>query len=275
MLWRRRAALGAGAALLASSLASATAAAAVPRPPGPGPAALVRPAAQLIRPGVQVGAAAPGAAPPAVVAGPQASDTSANWSGYAADSGAFAKVSASWVEPAGTCSAGSQYASFWVGLDGYNSGTVEQAGSEVDCSGGGARYYAWYEMYPAYPVNFRNPVRPGDHVTGSVTGNGGGRYTLALTDTTQGWSHLVRTTLNGAAGSSAEVIAEAPSSPGGVLPLTDFGTVSFTGATVNGAPIGSASPTEITMVDSAGLAKDTVSALRGGDGFSVTWQRGT
>ncbi|MGE5134832.1 MAG: G1 family glutamic endopeptidase [Gemmatimonadota bacterium] len=179
------------------------------------------------------------------------------------------------MEPTGTCSSGSQYSSFWVGLDGYSSSTVEQSGSEVDCSGGRAQYYSWYEMYPAYPVNFSNPVRPGDHFTGSVTYNGGGSYTLTLTDATQGWSHIVSATLHGAANSSAEVIAEAPSSSGGVLPLTDFGTVNFSAATVNGSPIGNASPAEITMVDSAGRAKDTVSALSGGQNFSATWLRST
>jgi hypothetical protein len=270
MLWRRCVQLGTGAVLLASSLACATAAAAAPGPARPGTAGLVR----LIRPGVQVGPATPGSARPAA-ARPLTNATSTNWSGYAASGGPFTKVSASWVEPTGTCSSGNQYASFWVGLDGYSSSTVEQTGSEVDCSGGRARYYSWYEMYPAYPVNFSNTVRPGDHFTGSVAYNGGGSYTLTLTDATQGWSHIVSATLNGAANSSAEVIAEAPSSTGGVLPLTDFGTVNFSGATVNGSPIGNASPAQITMVDSAGRDKDVVSALSGGQNFSATWQRST
>ena len=273
MLWKRRAALGAGAALIASSLSCATAAVAAPRPAGPAPAALVRPAIQLTRPAVLVGPAAGETAPPAVVAGPAASATSTNWSGYAASGGTYTKVSASWAEPTGTCSSGSQYASFWVGLDGYSSNTVEQTGSEVDCSGGSPRYYAWYELYPAAPVNFGGPVRPGDRFTGSVTGDGGGSFTLTLTDLTRGWSHTVRATVNGANDSSAEVIAEAPSSTSGVLPLTDFGTVSFTGATVNGSPIGSAGPAEITMVNGAGRAKDAVSALSRGDNFRITWQR--
>src|SRR5947209_8132214 len=56
---------------------------------------------------------------------------SSNWSGYAATSGTYTSVSASWTEPTGHCSSGSQYSSFWVGLDGYNSGSVEQTGSEV------------------------------------------------------------------------------------------------------------------------------------------------
>ena len=53
--------------------------------------------------------------------------SSTNWSGYAADSGTYTSVSASWVQPTGTCSSRTdQYSSFWVGLDGYSSDSVEQ-----------------------------------------------------------------------------------------------------------------------------------------------------
>jgi hypothetical protein len=61
--------------------------------------------------------------------------TSSNWAGYAATGGQFTSVSADWVQPAGICSRGDQYAAFWVGLDGYSSTTVEQTGTEVDCVG--------------------------------------------------------------------------------------------------------------------------------------------
>src|SRR5262249_10797410 len=94
-------------------------------------------------------------------------------------------------------------------------------------------------------------------------------YTLVLKDTTRGWSHTVHKTLRGAANSSAEVIAEAPSSSGGILPLTNFGTVHFSQAAVNGAAMGRANPTKIIMVNDSGRAKDSVSALTGGTAFSA------
>jgi hypothetical protein len=219
--------------------------------------------------------------PVAHLVGPQASHgmtrnqttTSTNWSGYAAASGTYTSVSSSWVEPTGKCSSGQQYSSFWVVLDGYNSSTVEQTGSEVDCSGSTPQYYSWYEMYPAYPVNFSNTVRPGDHFTGSVTYAGSNKFTLKLSDTTQGWSHTVSKTLSGAARSSAEVIAEAPccTSSGGILPLADFGTVNFTGASANGSPIGNFSPVGINMVSANGVQEDRISALSSGQNFSATW----
>jgi len=206
---------------------------------------------------------------------------STNWSGYAATggNGSFTSVSASWTEPTATCGGhGSQYASFWVGLDGYNSSSVEQTGSEVDCSGSRAIYYAWYEMYPNPSHSYSNTVRPGDHFNASVTYTGSNHFSLFIQDSTQGWSHTTTGTLAGAPRSSAEVIVEAPccTAGGGILPLADFGTVSITGSTANGGALGNAGGvTQIIMVDSAGRDKDTVSSLSGRENFSATWLRST
>src|SRR5260370_6253594 len=59
--------------------------------------------------------------------------TSSNCAGYAATggSGAFTSHTSSWVQPAGKCYSGNQYAAFWDGLDRYTSSTVGQTGSEV------------------------------------------------------------------------------------------------------------------------------------------------
>ena len=201
---------------------------------------------------------------------------STNWSGYAATTGTYTSVSASWTEPTGICSRGSQYSSFWVGLDGYSSSSVEQTGSEVDCSGSSPRYYAWYEMYPNPSVTYSNTVRPGDHFNASVTYTGSNHFSLFIQDTTQGWSHTTTGTLANAARSSAEVIVEAPccTASGGILPLTNFGTVSITSSMANGAALGNAGGvTQIVMIDNAGRDKDTVSSLTGGENFSATWLR--
>src|SRR6204780_1279721 len=201
---------------------------------------------------------------------------STNWSGYAGTTGTYTSVSASWTQPAGTCKSGDQYAAFWVGLDGYSSSTVEQTGSEVDCVGRTAEYYAWYEAYPAASKNYSNTVKPGDHFNASVTYSGSNKFSLYIDDTTQGWSHTTSVTVRGAARSSAEVIVEAPccTNSGGILPLTDFGTVNITGSMANGAAIGNAGGlTEIYMADSEGRAEDSVSSLSGGENFSATWLR--
>ena len=259
----------AGLGLVLGSIAAAGMASAAPASPHTQAAHVIGPAAHL------VGPASHGTRPLVAHGGPVNAASSTNWSGYAASGRTYTKVSASWVEPTGTCSGSAKYSSFWVGLDGFSSSSVEQTGSEVDCSGRTPQYYSWYEMYPAYPVNFSNTVRPGDHFTGSVTFNGGSSYTLVLADTTQGWSHTVNASLSGAANSSAEVIAEAPccTASGGILPLAHFSPVTFTNATANGSAIGNFSPTEIIMINNSGTPKDSISSLSGGTSFTATWLR--
>jgi len=198
--------------------------------------------------------------------------TSTNWSGYAVTGSTYKSVSASWTQPAVNCSVTpTGWSSFWIGLDGDTSSTVEQTGTEADCSSGSPVYSAWYEMYPKFPATFSNPVSAGDHFTSSVTTDGRGNFTLTLADTTKGWTRTNSAKLKQARLSSAEVIAEAPSSSGGVLPLADFGSVGFSSAKVNGTTLTSSTAglDPITMV-SGSTVKATPSNLSNG-GFSVSW----
>ena len=197
--------------------------------------------------------------------------TSSNWSGYSAINGVYTTVSGSWKQPTASCTSQTTYSSFWVGLDGDGSSTVEQTGTSADCSGGTPRYYAWYEMYPKFPVNLSIAVRPGDSMSGSVTTDGSGHFTLHIHNGTTGGDFVTTQTLKRARLASAEAIAEAPSGSGGVLPLTNFGTASFSAVTVNGQVIGAFNPDRIDMV-SNGITKATTSALSGGTAFSVTWK---
>ena len=197
--------------------------------------------------------------------------TSTNWSGYAVTGSRFTSVSASWKQPTATCSA-TAYSSFWVGLDGDTSNTVEQTGTDADCSGKSPQYYAWYEMYPKFPVNLSQPVAPGDTMTASVTTDGRGNFTLTISDASRGWTNVTKAKLKSAKLSSAEVIAEAPSSSGGVLPLANFGTASFTAAKANGSLLTSTTPNidPITMANGS-TVKAQPGSISGG-AFSVTWK---
>jgi Peptidase A4 family len=205
-----------------------------------------------------------------------AAATSTNWSGYAAagQAGTFTSVSASWSQPTVTCGAQQTFSSFWVGLDGDGTQSVEQTGTEADCDGGTATYQGWFEMFPAAPVFFNQPVKPGDAMSAKVTANGGGAFTLTLSDATQNWTQTTNQTSQTAQLGSAEVIAEAPSSQNGVLPLSNFGTVNFTNADANNAPIGNDNPDSLTMVSAQGVTEATPSALTGGNAFSVTFGGG-
>ncbi len=106
-----------------------------------------------------------------------------------------------------------------------------------------------------------------------------GQFTLTLSDTTQNWSFTTTHQLNKAVRNSAEWILEAPGNI--ILPLANFGTVNFTGAsaTFNGheGPINDPGwqSTSIDMVDFNGVTRAHTSALTaGGHNFAVTYQGG-
>lgn len=170
-------------------------------------------------------------------------ELSANWAGYAISAAGasvrnFKRVAASWVEPTASCTPGSRtYSAFWVGLGGLlqSSKKLEQTGTEADCDSNGlAHYTAWYELVPAAPVTLKLAIAPGDAIAGSVSVRGA-YVTMRLVDQTTGESVRKRLHFPAASLSSAEWIAEAPSTCSTscqALPLTDFGTVSFAGAAV-------------------------------------------
>lgn len=202
--------------------------------------------------------------------GALATTRSTNWSGYAAATGTYTSVSASWVQPAVTCGESSE-AVFWVGLDGWGSDTVEQDGSGAYCSGSTPHYYAWWETYPVNAIQqYNKTVKAGDHFTATVTYKGGGKYLMTVVDSTQGWTENTNATSSSATRSSAEVIAEAPSGSGGREALADFGKVAFTGSMVDGTAISNSSPMALNMY-SGGLDAST-SKLSGTENFKVTWK---
>lgn len=224
---------------------------------------------------------------------------SQNWSGYAAvakKNVALRYVQSTFTVPTVNCSAvqigsgGQTYAAEWVGLDGFNSQTVEQTGVDSFCNSttGPATNQAWYEMFPLDPVVLSG-VNPGDTIFVAVYYNSStNRYQLALRDETTGSS--METSQPCPSGSacdrnSAEVIEEDPGgSAAGGINLADFGTVSFNTSLVT-ARDGlrgtlSASKlwtsTKIIMQDESGSTMATPSALtNSGANFNVTWNQGT
>jgi hypothetical protein len=202
----------------------------------------------------------------------RSSSSSINWSGYASSSlgsGHYTSVSAHWTQPRVNClTTPNGYSAFWTGLDGdFTSNTVEQTGTEADCSSGTASYYGWYEMYPKGSFYFGKTVSPGDSMSASVNYTGGGSFTLTLADGKK-WTATTRQRLRSAKLASAEAIVEAPSSAGGVLPLAAFGTADFTSSSLL-APL---NPQAITMVTSSGKPKATPQTPIGSNGsFTDTW----
>jgi hypothetical protein len=219
--------------------------------------------------------------------------------------GSVTHVTGSWIVPRVSCtSTPNGYSSFWVGIDGDGSNTVEQIGTDSDCvSLVGAQntktYYAWFEFYPkgSFLIGTydrktgqcqSNCVSVGDVITADVSyggggpkGHGGSSFTVTITDKPAnggaGWSFSTSSAVPSAQLASAEWIAEAPSS-GGVLPLANFNYVAFTGgrATIGGTTqsIGSFPNVDaINMVNSTGATIATTSALdkTNADSFTVTY----
>jgi hypothetical protein len=212
---------------------------------------------------------------------------STNWSGYAVTGTKFTKALGSWIVPKVSCSTTpNSYSSYWVGIDGFTSNTVEQLGTDSDCAGTTPTYYAWYEFFP-------NPshllpgltVSPGDKMSATVLYSGS-QFTLRMTNHTTGKAVKIVKTMTSQR-TSAEWIAEAPSNGVSILPLADFIRVSlgddYTGVNdtnwaIDGAVTGPISDfgvnvQKITMVTNGGANKAVPTALTtDGSSFKVTWK---
>ena len=145
-------------------------------------------------------------APPARLIG---HSNSLNWSGYASYNSTFADVKGSWTQPTAKCSSKTTYSSFWVGLDGYNSNSVEQLGTDADCSHGKPVYYAWWEIYPNPSDQISGfTVTPGTTYSAEVEYNGSGSFTLTLSG--GGHSFTTNQTLNGCVSASRRSVDRRP-----------------------------------------------------------------
>jgi hypothetical protein len=206
---------------------------------------------------------------------------SSNWSGYADTGSGFSRVAASWTEPSASCSSGTSLAAFWVGIDGYSSDSVEQDGTLIECEGGTPVYFTWWEMYPSNDVQVvGDTLQPGDKISALVVRTGDS-YKLTVKDATHPANSFSTTqSCSDCANSSAEWIAEAPSSSSGVEPLSHFSKLTMAGAAVSttskSGVISSFTDDEITMVDSSGNVEAQPGPLSSnGKAFSVTWERST
>jgi hypothetical protein len=249
--------------------------------------------------GLLVVATAPGptAAPPAAVAPTDARPIDAHligglgpaksldWAGYSVTGTKLTSAAGRWTQPAAKCtSTVASQSAFWVGIDGYASAdpTVQQVGTDADCTATKKKlYYAWYELYPDAIVPLStaaHPVLPGDTLSAAVSGVGS-TFTLTLTDIGRWTFSTVQVTPQPPLDSSAEWIAEAPTSCAAtvckVVNLADFTSVHFSGASADGLPVSSTSFTnhQITMTNKTGtVVKASISSLVGGGAFTVTWK---
>jgi hypothetical protein len=238
------------------------------------------------------------------IGGPRVSPTggpgtvSENWSGYAATptkpDQTFTYVHTQFVEPAITCVGKPyQWTSNWVGLDGFDNGTVEQDGTWAHCGGPNDEtplYSAWYEMYPANSVVVFT-VHPGDVIDEVVSySTTTSNYTLTVSDLTSGKSYTDTAQCSSCARASAEWIIERPAecisrTDCFILALADFGTTTMSSdlAQLNTQKVAHAVstypydyPIDIVQPLKAGgfISLDTVGAFSpASDAFTATWDR--
>jgi ketosteroid isomerase-like protein len=164
---------------------------------------------------------------PAVAAA--SSSTSSNWSGYSATGGSYTSVTGTWTVPTVSTSVQGADAT-WVGIGGVDTNDLIQAGTQATVSGGEIAYEAWIELLPASSRPVSLSVSAGDSVTVTITQNAVVDWTIALKNNTTGQRYSTAVTYR-SSNSSAEWVQEAPSAGRGVIPLDDFGTLSFSGAT--------------------------------------------
>ena len=228
--------------------------------------------------------------------------SSSNWAGYADTNDTFNSVASSWTEPTVNCADSNSglngllslsgllggpgaASAFWVGLDGYNSTSVEQLGTDSDCDSGTPVVLRLVRDVPEPLRDAAQPVsseagRPDDGA--GVVELGGHVVHAEIKDATAGWTFSTTQTGSGFARSSAEVIAEAPSSCSilfcSEVPLADFGQINYSGSSVintagTKGSLAAFNANEITMSDNGTTLATPSSLSSDGSSFSVSLER--
>lgn len=198
--------------------------------------------------------------------------TSSNWSGYSATGGSFTSVTGTWTVPTvATTTTGAD--ATWVGIGGITGNDLIQAGTQATVSGGEVVYDAWIEMLPASSKPVSLSVNPGDSVTVSITQKVGLDWLISMKNNTTGGAYST-TVQYRSSNSSAEWVQEAPSVNRGTLPLDDFGTLTFKGASAvrdgNTLALNALGAQGITMINGARQALAVPSVIASdGTSFSV------
>ena len=205
---------------------------------------------------------------------PDDQNTSHNWSGYAATGGTFSAVTGTWTVPQFSADGSFGIDAAWVGIGGVRSRDLIQAGTQQTVSGtGSTQYEAWVELLPRASRPVPLNVHAGDSVTVSITEQSTNQWLIEFTNNTTGQTYQQQQQYT-SSHSSAEWVEEAPSGGrGGILPLSNFGTIQFSdsSAVKNGqtVTVAAAGAQPITMVSTNDQALAVPSPL-GSDGQSFS-----
>ncbi|KAJ4482393.1 peptidase A4 family-domain-containing protein [Lentinula aciculospora] len=138
-------------------------------------------------------------------------------------------------------SEGNGAAAAWVGIDGDTFATaILQAGVFFSVSGDTVEYGAWYEWWPDFATDVDTndfPVSAGDVITVNIQATSNSEGTVTLVNESTGMSFTIDLTsptkLSFLGGQNAEWIVEDYTQNGGLVPLADWGTVTFVNASAS------------------------------------------
>lgn len=154
--------------------------------------------------------------------------SSANWAGYIATGGVYSSVSANWTVPNPTNSAGVSTDATWVGIGGVTTNDLIQIGTQnIVGKNSNITTTAFYETLPNVSQTINNfTIAPGDNVSASVAEVSPDLWKLSIVNNSNSESFSTTVYYNSSL-SSAEWIEEDPSDSQGLIPLDNFGQVSF------------------------------------------------
>lgn len=205
-----------------------------------------------------------------------ASNTTMNWAGYVSKGGTYTAISGSWQIPSVTVGSDSAASdATWIGIGGDTSSDLIQVGTENIVEDGQVASSTFFEELPNSSENIPTvTVSAGDKVSASITEVATGEWNISINDLTNGESYS-NTVYYNSSESSAEWVEEAPSDGSSIIPLDEFGSVTFTGGSTveNGktVSISGSNAQVLTMDNGAGQALTATSALQNNGGsFTVT-----
>jgi hypothetical protein len=235
-----------------------------------------------------------------------AKTTSTNWGGYvdSASAGTILEAYGEWQVPSIGCSVYPAIQDNWVGIDGFNSSTVEQGGTYGYCNsaGAGPYYWTWWEFFPYNGIqSVSSSVAAGNWIQAYILYNpyfcySGtcGVYTITIDDLSNSAASFSvqgnpttcdSTGCEGGSDVNAECISESLVDQGYYLP--DYASTTFTtcDASINGywsgiggLPHGAGAVVfEVTTYGYlSGLKQQTISTLTTydykRDHFKITWK---
>lgn len=166
---------------------------------------------------------------------------SSNWAGGVLIGSGYTSVTGTFIvptpkKPSGGSSYTTYSASAWVGLDGDTCQTsILQTGVDFNVEGSSVSYDAWYEWYPAAAYSFNGfSISAGDSikVTATATSTSSGSVTITNESTGKTVTHSFSGEGDHLCETNAEWIVEDFEEGGSLVPLANFGTVTFTDCSV-------------------------------------------